>query len=216
MANIDPRLQTTCSEAEESCTKAILNALQALCVPPSACLSVSDDNLSTPSVGGSHRPTRKMDDVLRTNRSVIDLVERVSRCSCSTISSVQLLVVTVCDRLIAWYQAALRHDSQQHLQERNPYATSQDEHSEHVLPQPITMGEFSVDPAMQFQICEQLVMAEVRRVEEITRLFAARIQQVKNQNTSTQSQKIYETLASLLRQQLQAQARVGNGRMVSR
>jgi Aflatoxin regulatory protein len=212
-ANIDPRLQETCAETEESCTKSILHALQLLCVPPSACLSVSDDSLSAPSSGGSYRPSRRMDDVLTTNRGVIGLVERVLRCSCSTTPSVQLLIVTVCDRLIAWYQAMLRQESQQ-----PPYTHEtggQDEQGEHVLPQPITMGDFSVDPAMQLQIREQLVMGELRRVEEITQLFAARLRQVKSQNSSTQSQKIYDSLSLLLRHQLQVQARVNNGRVVS-
>lgn len=213
LTNIDPRLQTTCSETEESCTKSILHALQVLCVPPSACLSLSDDSISVPSVGGSYRPTRKMDDVLTTNRGVLDLVERVLGCSCSTTPSMQLLIVAVCDRLIAWYQAMLRRESGE-----PSYALQtggQDEHSEHVLPQLITMGDFAVDPKMQLQIREQLVTGELRRVEKVTRLFAAKVQQVKNQNASTQSQKIYETLASLLRQQLQTQARFGSGGMVS-
>lgn len=205
-SNIDPRLQMTCSEVEECCTQSILHALQLLCVPPSVCLSVSDDSLSVSGSGGSYRPSRKMDDVLTTNRSVISLVERVLRCSCSTTPSVQLLIVTVCDRLIAWYQAMLRRANPQPSYAHQ--TGGQDEQSEHVLPQPITMGEFSVDPAMQLQIREQLVMGELRRVEEVTRLFTAQVQHVKTQNPSTQSQKIYETLSLLLKHQLQIQARV--------
>lgn len=154
-----------------------------------------------------------MDDVLTTNRGVIDLVERVLRCSCSTTPSVQLLIITVCDRLIAWYQAMLREENQQ-----PPYTHetgTQDEQSEHVLPQPITMGDFSVDPAMQLQIREQLVMGELHRVKEAIQLFAARLQQVKNQNTSAQSRKIHDSLSLLLRHHLHAQSRVNSERAMS-
>lgn len=213
--NTDPQLQTPCSEADKPCTRSILNALQLLCVPPSACLSFSDDSLSLPSGCSTYRPSRKMDDVLTTNRSVVDLVERVLRCSCSTTPSVQLLIVTVCDRLVAWYQAMLCDGKQQHSQEQNSLSlqTAEEELSEHVLVQPITMGDFAVDLEMQLHIREQLVIGELRRVEEITRLFAARVQKAKNQSSPGQGQKIYETLSLLLRHQLQVQAMISRGRL---
>ncbi|KAJ5182620.1 hypothetical protein N7492_000236 [Penicillium capsulatum] len=218
-----------CSENNKVCTQAILRALQTLCVPPSACLSVSSDSPSANYPGnGSYASSnarfapsvlaqgqfpfaaqsRKIDDVLTTNRGVIELVSKVLLCSCSATPSIQLLLVTICDRLVAWYRAMLRANHCENMK-RGPgpaCAGPDDDPSEQIVPQPITMGDFAVDPAMSLRIRDQLVVEEVRRVETVIRQFAARVQETRGQNPCVQAQKIYDILNRLLGEQLQAQA----------
>ena len=211
-----------CSESSKTCTPAVLHALQSLCVPPSACLSVSHDTSSSVSGSGTGNYTgtptqftpgvsqsRKIDDVLTTNRGVVDLVSKVLLCPCSATPSVQLLLVTICDRLAAWYRAMLRVDgSDPSARGPTPGFSRSDDESEHIVAQPITMGYFAVDPAMSLRIRDQLVTEEMRRVEGVVRQFAARVQDTRGQNPSAQAQKIYDILNGLLGEQLQAQATI--------
>lgn len=219
-----------CSENNKVCTQGILRALQTLCVPPSACLSVSNDTFSSANYTGNGSfaqsnarfmqslqaegpspfasQSRKIDDVLTNNRSVIELVSKVLLCSCSGTPSVQLLLVTICDRLAAWYRAMLRGNSSETVT-RGPSPAcpgSEDDQNEHIVAQPITMGGFAVDPAMALRIRNQLVVEEVRRVETVIRQFAARVQETRGQSSCVQAQKIFDILNGLLREQLQAQA----------
>lgn len=219
-----------CSENNKVCTQAVLRALQTLCVPPSACLSVSNDNPPSVNYTGNGNfnqsnarflqslqaqgqsplasQSRKIDDVLTTNRSVIELVSKVLLCPCSATPSVQLLLVTICDRLAAWYRAMLRGNGSDTVT-RGPSpacAASDDDQNEHIVAQPITMGGFAVDPAMSLRIRNQLVVEEVRRVETVIRQFTVRVQETRGQNPCVQTQKISDILNGLLGEQLQAQA----------
>lgn len=148
-----------------------------------------------------------MDDALTTNRTVVELVSTVLSCSCSATPSVQLLLVTICDRLVAWYRAMMRDDGAV----PRSLNVQDDEHSERILPQPITMGGFAVDPAMQRRMREQLVFGELERVRGLVRRFAQRVQETKAYNPSGQGQKIFEILNCLLRDQLREQASITHG-----
>jgi hypothetical protein len=207
-------LREACSETDKNCTNSVLHALQILCVPPTACLSVSDNGLSPQVFGSTYSQIRKMDEVLKTNRSSIELVSRVLRCQCSKHSSLQLLLVIVCDRLVAWYQAMMSHPSGHatHLQDPLTELTRPgDEQRERILTQPITIGDFPVDPAMQLCIRNQLVLRELQSVQEMIREFAARVQETKSQNSSIQGQRISDILTRLLRDQLQVQSSIRHG-----
>ncbi|CAI7654964.1 unnamed protein product [Penicillium glandicola] len=204
-----------CTEQNKTCTRSILQALQTLCIPPLACLSISDDSFPGTCNPGFNLngPSRKMDDALTTNRTVIELVSTVLQCPCSAIPSVQLLLVTICDRLVAWYRAMMHSEEPADIQGPGLfYVQANDEHRERILPQPITMGEFAVDPAMQMRMREQLVVGELGKVEGLIRQFATRVREIRAHSPSTQGHKIFEILNCLLRDQLQAQASITHGR----
>lgn len=96
----------TCSDENRICTRSILNTLQRLCVPPSIYLSTTKDGYSA-----HHSPdilqaqARRMDDALRIYRGALELMSQVLQCSCSLVPSVQLLLVMIYDRVVAWYRA---------------------------------------------------------------------------------------------------------------
>ncbi|KAJ5573554.1 uncharacterized protein N7459_007981 [Penicillium hispanicum] len=217
---------STCSESNRTCTPSILHALQNLCIPPSVCLSVGDDSFPSP-----HEPapntqsghSRKMDDALTTNRKVIELVSHVLCCPCSGTPSVQLLLVVLCDRVVAWYRAMANSGNDEPFTAApGPFsvptssAADDDEQGERILAQPVTIGEFAMDPAMQMRIQDQLVIGELRRVECMIQQFAARVQETRTQSSSGQGQKIYEMLGGLLRDQLQTQVNITRRRMETR
>jgi hypothetical protein len=112
----------------------------------------------------------------------------------------------ICDRVVAWYRAILRDDERRTIHEHVPFSTSSSDdyrQCELVLAMPITLGEFTVDTALQTQIRNQLVM---RRVENALHQFAARVQEAQCQGSPAHRQQIYEILNCMLRHQLQAQA----------
>lgn len=203
-------LPGTCSDENQICTRLILNALQTLCVPPSVCLSVSDDGHSTRhGTDASNAQTRRMDDTLRTNRRVLETISRVLQCSCSVIPSVQLLLVVACDRVVAWYRAMLRDDEIRTIHEQVHFASSSSidhDQCELVLATPITIGDFTVDTAMQVHIRNQLVIDEMRRVQNTVHQFAARVHEAQCQSSPAHRRQIYEVLNYMLRDQLHAQA----------
>lgn len=207
-----PELTENCSEENRICTRSVLNALQRLCVPPSVCLSVTDDSYAAHhGVSALNAQTRRMDDVLRTNRRVLELVSRVLQCSCAIIPSVQLILVVVCDRVFTWYRAMLRDDEDRMMFEQAPTTSSPNieyDHGELVLAMPITMGNFSVDTSMQVHIRNQLVIDEMRGAENVIHQFAARVQEAQCQSSPAHRQQIYEIINSLLRDQLQAQTNI--------
>lgn len=201
-------LDQTCSEASRRCTSSVLNALHTLCIPPTICLSVGEDAFSSQMTGAARCQIRKMDEALKVNRGVIDLVSRVLRCPCSEQSSLQLLLVIVCDRLVAWYHAMNSCPSSfaKHLSDHVPTsARSGNDQREQILTQPIKIGEYSADPAMQLHLRDQLVLKELQSVQELLRDFGARVQETKNRDASVQIQKISDILSWLLRNQLQTQ-----------
>lgn len=175
-----PELTGTCSDDDRICTRSLLNALQTLCVPPSVGLSVNDDGYSAQSgTSAVNAQTRRIDDALRTNRRVLELVSQILQCPCSAIPSVQLLLVIACDRIVAWYRAMLRDDGSM-MYEQMPFSsTSNIEYDacELVLAMPVTVGDFTVDTSMQMRIRDQLVIEEMRSFEIVIHQFAARLQE---------------------------------------
>lgn len=213
-----PELTGTCSDDDRICTRSILNALQTLCVPPSVCLSVDDDGYSAhPGSSALNAQTRRIDDALRTNRRVLELVTRILQCSCSVMPSVQLLLVIACDRIVAWYRAMLRDDGSM-MHEQMPFSSPSNieyDRCELVLAMPVTVGDFTVDTSMQMRIRDQLVIEEMRSVEIVIHQFAARLQEAQCQNSLAHRQQIHEILNSMLRDQLQSQANMIQERMNS-
>ncbi|KAJ5089207.1 hypothetical protein N7532_007891 [Penicillium argentinense] len=202
-----PKQNFTCTKKDKTCTSSILQALQALCIPPTACLSITDDLFTatckpSPNPNPGQGPFRKMDEALMTNRSIINLASTVLQCPCSATPSVQLLLVTICDRLVAWYRAMMR--SEDNFAPVGFMSVQDDD--ERIVPLPIMIGGFAVDPVIQMRMREQLVCGELGRVEELIRRFAERVQETRESLDVGQGEKIFEILNSLLRDQLRAKA----------
>jgi hypothetical protein len=130
---------------------------------------------------------------------------------------VQLLLVIICGRIVAWYRAMLRDDGSMMYQQVSFSDLSNIEYDrcELVLAMPVTVGDFTVDTSMQMRIRDQLVIEELRNVEIMIHQFAARLQEAQCQSSLAHRQQIHEILGSMLRDQLQAQANIIHERMNS-
>lgn len=171
-----------CSKHTRTCMISALKILQTLHMPPSMCLSagadISDSNIPRP---------RMTDSVLSTNNEVVRLVSGMLECTCSSSSQVQLVLVIICGKLIAWYGAIIRngydgfdnsssvvwsafhdHDNINH-----------DDHTERVFHQPFTVGEYSFDVRLEHKVRAQVVFSELQHVEVLIENLSRRVEQTK-------------------------------------
>ena len=176
----------SCSDNGRTCMISALKVLQALHIPPSACLSACDE-ISMP----SPRQPRMTDSVLSSNRDAIRLVSDILKCSCSLTSHVQLVLTTICSKLIAWYRAMIRNDyggrdnSSSMLRSTINNDTDDEDHVERVLHQPITVGEHSFDVALESKIRAQVVFCELQHMDFLVESLSRRIQEATFGNLGT-------------------------------
>ncbi|KAL1971166.1 hypothetical protein VTN77DRAFT_117 [Rasamsonia byssochlamydoides] len=180
----------SCSNHARTCMIAAVRLLQALHIPPPECLSACDESAL------SHlRQPRMTDSVLATNRDVILLVSGILICSCSTSFAVQLVLTTICSKLMAWYRAMVNNDR------------AGDEHTEQVLHQPIAVGGYFFDVALESKIRPQVVFSELQHLELLVHSLSRRIEEAGFGNlgppTPDSEEPIHRSLIAFLHQQLQ-------------
>lgn len=175
----------TCSESRRTCMTSALRILQALHIPPSACLSLADHI----SVSPASRQPRKTDSVLSTNRDVVRLMAEMLKCSCLCSSQIQLVLTIICGKLIAWYRAIIHNSPDDHPSAcmdtdvqtpAHPDGTLNAAigmHNERILHQPITVGEYSLDIGLESKIRAQVVSSELQQLEALVANFSGRIQE---------------------------------------
>ncbi|KAI4100429.1 MAG: hypothetical protein LQ339_005490 [Xanthoria mediterranea] len=163
-----------CQNTPQNCLSTALEILHALHIPPSGCLS-SLESTSTPSA--NNRNPRKTDAALATNRTAIQRISQICECSCVSSSQLELLLVIICDKLIAWYRAVL------HSLPRDPSAMDEDASSlageppERVLHQRFAVGSCSFDKGLESRMLAQVVSAELQQLESVVLDFNRRLRE---------------------------------------
>ncbi|KAG8527861.1 uncharacterized protein KY384_006777 [Bacidia gigantensis] len=155
------RKWSSCSDQKRTCMTSALKILQALHVPPPACLSTHDEE-SMP-----HQP-RMIDSVLSTNKEVIESVAEIAKCTCSSSSQLQLLLAIICGKLISWYRAIIRNYQPTKASTTESTLNSGEDSEdgiERVLHQPVTMGGYSCDLELESKIRAQVVFSELQHLE---------------------------------------------------
>ncbi|MCJ1246517.1 hypothetical protein MMC30_003725 [Trapelia coarctata] len=167
----------SCTDNGRTCIVSALKILQALHIPPPACLWACDET-SMP----SPRQPRMIDSVLSTNRDVVLSISEMLKCSCSSSSQLQLVLTIICGKLMAWYRAMTRND----YHNSSPTVRSivnnniiDEEQTERVLHQPITVGEYSFDVALESKIRAQVVFSELQHLEALVENLSSRSQEAK-------------------------------------
>ena len=167
------------SDTGVPCMISALKILLALHIPSPVCLSACDE-YAIP----SHWRPRLIDFVLATNKKIVQLVSEMLRCSCSWNSQVQLVLTVISGKLMAWYRAAVRNedDDTEHcsLREQSDITSKMNssDHTEHVLHQPITIGDYSVVKlTLNNKLPQLLVSNELLKVECLVKSLSRRIQQ---------------------------------------
>ncbi|KAL8667335.1 MAG: hypothetical protein Q9168_007293 [Polycauliona sp. 1 TL-2023] len=195
--------EETCSNGgPQNCLSAALEFLKTLHIPPSNCLSSLP-----PSSPPHNNNARKTDSVLATNRTGIELISRLSTCSCASSSQLQLILVVICDKLVAWYRAMLHSfpstsnaqgpaaDASQNLDFRpaEPRAAALEEEAatERVLHQRFAVGNCSFGAALERRIFGQVVAAELQRLEGVVRDLDARSALLRNNGSCINGQDLF-------------------------
>ena len=172
---------TTCTNSHQNCLSSALATLQTLHIPPTNCLS---------SAASTNPPTtiphpRKTDSVLAINRAAVQRVSRIIQCTCIDSSQMHLIIVVICEKLIAWYQAVLRSFPGPHDIRDNSTSTSADETTERVLHQHFALGDCSFGLELESSIFAQLIMAELQQFEILIRDLDTRLRFLNGQGTGT-------------------------------
>jgi len=181
--NPPKKIETTCMNSHQSCLSSALDILQALHIPPTACLCSIDET----STSADKRQPRKTDVVLATNRIAVRRLSDILQCSCISSSQVQLLFIIVCDKLLAWYRALLRNfpDNRQDdcsnttanaITHNFSPDSAADTVSERVIHQRFAVGEYSFDFSQESKICAQAVASELQPLDIVIANFADRFQ----------------------------------------
>ncbi|PMD29843.1 hypothetical protein L207DRAFT_593157 [Hyaloscypha variabilis F] len=153
--------------------------LKSLHIPSPNCLSTMGRGSSATGRAPPAAP-RTAGSVLTGNREAILALSKLLRCSCSLQIQLQLVMATICDKLVTWYRALV-------LSNQNfgaPSSSSADPRSrrygcgtgrERVLCQPITIGDYCVDGAAEAQITGRVVLAHLQVMEFLVGALQRRI-----------------------------------------
>ena len=165
-----------CSQEARTCMPSALKVLRTLQTVPRICFSAG-----TAHVDSATLTQRTTEYVLCSNREASQKVSKIFKCSCLESFQLQLVVATICHKLIVWYRAMLKNncnllDRYSPRSSRGPNNISDyAQVSEHILHQPITVGSFAIDINLQPKIWAQVVFGELGHLEAFIRNFSSRL-----------------------------------------
>ncbi|KAL8936877.1 MAG: hypothetical protein Q9216_004702 [Gyalolechia sp. 2 TL-2023] len=170
---LEKEMETLCSNNRQSCLSYALETLRALHIPPTACISSTGDFSTT---NGQRQP-RMVGAVLEINRSTVRHISEILECSCISSTPLQLVLVTICDKLIAWYQAVLdsfvehcnetktRRITQASSRYNDTTGTAARKACEQVVHQPFSVGDFAFDQDLEGRVREQVIVSELQQLD---------------------------------------------------
>ena len=166
-----------CSKEARTCMPSALKVLRTLQIVPPICFSAGTTHLDSATF-----TKRTTDYILCSNREASQRISNIFKCSCLESLQMQLVVATICHKLIVWYRAMLKNSCNllDHCSQRfsgfpsSPSSISDHaEASEHILCQPITVGSYTIDINLQPKIWAQVVFGELRNLEAFLRNFSS-------------------------------------------
>ena len=166
------------SNTGATCIISALKILQALHIRRSVYLLACNET----TIPRPHQP-RISDSVLSVTKKVILLVSDMLKYACTSNTQVQLVLTIICGKLMAWYRAMVRdfynsyENSSSMGQSVANDKTGQDDQPERISHQPITIGEYSFDAALEGKILAQVVSGELQHLERLVESLARRIQE---------------------------------------
>jgi hypothetical protein len=213
-----PSCQTAFSDSKsnadqpQDCMTLALNTLRSLHTPPSTCSFAS---VSAFDSGSSPIPT--IDHVLSTNKAIIDSLGVIINCSCSVHPQLHLLLTLIVSKIVAWYSAVARSDSDNDASSMSSGTSNKSTTAtERVLHLPIMVGKYNLDGVDKGKMRAQLVLGELHRVvrfvgqlsKRFEEMESAADEQVSGEETELgrerASYSMYVELEAFLRQQVRA------------
>ncbi|KAJ5709259.1 hypothetical protein N7493_010593 [Penicillium malachiteum] len=132
--------------------------------------------------GNNAEPPRMSGSVLKDNKEAGMSVCRMLQCACVLRPQNQLLLATICSRLIVWYQTMIQtcfpHHGSNGLDGHKPI-------SEKVSHQTVTIGDHTVDNlALGSNIQAMVILGELNHLQRLVNTLSVRIQQTETLNSS--------------------------------
>lgn len=155
----------SCSKHRKSCMISALKILETLHVASSVCPSTGAKSLNSVSL-----QPRTTEFVLSTNREIIRLILHMLECTCIMSLQLQLVLASICGKLIVWYRAIVPHS----------YGFLDESHAERVLHQPVTLGWYTIDTTLEHKVRAQVVLSELRHVEALIKAISRRVRHGKH------------------------------------
>ncbi|KAH8694994.1 hypothetical protein BGW36DRAFT_452827 [Talaromyces proteolyticus] len=158
--------------------------LKLLHIPSTACISTVEKAVSPVGRLKQNGP-RLTGSALTKNTEAIRSLSRIIHCSCSSKPQLQLVVTTICNKLIKWYRALVRSEQNQnhsHESSRPPSSSqnrsrgdSKEPPREKVLRQTVTIGTYALDDPIGTQTMVNLVLAHLQELGSLIAIFSQRI-----------------------------------------
>lgn len=176
-----------CSIDTRTCTTMAQRILAVLHMPTMMCLSayINRSIENAPLM-------REFDLILSNNREAIRAVSRILKCKCSINSSMQLILVCICNEVVTWYRALVRTslhekqasddddvitasplESQFNIANKTMHGYSQvhgmddDNYSGRVIHQPLSIGTYVFDKDLESIVRVQVVKSEIQKTGSV-------------------------------------------------
>lgn len=168
---LNPPLESTepscLSQNLPSCLSIATKGLRTLHVRQTSCLSRGSQDATNTD------PPRMSGSVLKETKDVGMSVCRMMQCACILRPQNQLLIATICSRLVAWYRAMI-HAEFPHM----PGMENTMAGPERVAHQAVTIGDHTVDnPSLGLNIQAQVMLNELGHLQRLVNTLLVRIQQ---------------------------------------
>ena len=147
-----------------------LEALQNLHRPQSTCIIACDGEGELQSKPRSP----EIDDVLATNKEIIDSIVRTLNCSCSRDTELALILTVIAFKIISWYSAVARSDEVPSGSANNASKPA----AERVSYMPITVGKYNLDREDKVRTRAQIALSELHRMVRLIELLSKSFGQV--------------------------------------
>ena len=163
-----------CSKEARTCMPSALKVLRTLQTVPPICFSAGTAHLDSATL-----TQRTTEYILDSNREASQKISKIFKCSCFESFQMQLVIATICHKLIVWYRAMLKNNGNlldRCSQRSSGFSSNISDHaevSEHILHQPITVGSYAIDINLQPKIWAQVVFGELRHLEAFIRNFSS-------------------------------------------
>jgi hypothetical protein len=153
------------ADQPQHCMKRALDILQRLHTPPSKCNLASGSKIE--SVGT--RSARSVDEVLSTNKEILDVVHQILDCACSLDIQLAFILTTITSKIISWYSAVAQNNEDQRSGSTSgptPHGmvTSPAGSPEYVSNLPVTVAKYQVEGQSKGKMQAQLVLCELHLV----------------------------------------------------
>ncbi|KAJ6092648.1 hypothetical protein N7486_007937 [Penicillium sp. IBT 16267x] len=168
------------TEYRTPCIITATQYLRTLHTRPKRCLSRSNQQSPTGQEIDELEPPRMSGSVLKCNKEAGMSVCRMLQCACALRPQNQLLLASICSRLVVWYRAMIRACFSHRPGSGSIGQTFTEEPArpEKVIHEAVTIGDHMVDnPALGWNIQTQVILGELGHLQRLVDTLSLRIRQ---------------------------------------